>query len=200
WISTCCSRPSRGPWRSEHAGVALASTAEGARERVRSARCGVKSVAVVVVVVGVLTVCASARASSSLPVVLVPGFMGVRESGISPSYFPTIKAALIEAGADVTEIAPPPLADSEVRGAFLAQQIEAVCARTGAPKVIVIAHSQGGVDVRVALTHTARIAAIATIASPHHGTGVADTVLTWPMPAVRATLGAFAIAWQLGQG
>jgi triacylglycerol lipase len=154
----------------------------------------------VFVVAGVLMVCASARAST--PVVLVPGFMGVRESGVSPSYFPTLKAALKGAGADVTEIAPPPLADSDVRGAFLASQIEAVCARTGAAKVVVIAHSQGGIDVRAALALGAasHVAAVATIASPHHGTGVADTALTWPMPAVRVALNALAIVWRLGQG
>ncbi len=149
-------------------------------------------------------VCGAASAAEAhTPLVLVPGFLGQRHSGVLQHYFAaSIVEALAGAGVDVTELAPAPVADSDARGRDLLRQIDAVRARTGARTVVVISHSQGGVDVRAALAQGGadRIAVVATIAAPHQGTGVADTALTWPMPAVRATLDTLGVTWQLAQG
>lgn len=138
---------------------------------------------------GVLFVwCASSRAAT--PVILVPGFMGQRNIEAIGPYFYGVAEALREDGIDVTAIAPPPVAGSEERGAYLGHAIDDVLRRTGATHVIVIAHSQGGVDVRAAIDagYAEKIAAVATLSAPHHGTEVADVALALPRSIVRATL------------
>lgn len=139
--------------------------------------------------------------AADLPLVLVPGYCGQREAGVLGPYFIGLRAALEEAGAEVYELAPPPIASSRERGRALLKQIDDVRTRTGAAQVIVIAHSQGGVDARVALAEDdqQRIAAVATFSSPHHGTGVADVALRWPRPLVLAALSTIGVGWQLAQ-
>ena len=142
---------------------------------------------------------ASAKAPrGASPVVLLPGFMGWRDIETVGPYFAGLREALEAAGADVFALAPPPIADSEARGAYVMRAIDDVLLRTGAEKVAVIAHSQGGVDVRVALAHgyASKIAVIATLSSPHEGTELADAALAWfPRSVVRATLTEIAWTW-----
>jgi len=132
----------------------------------------------------------------------VPGFFGQKPTGVMPSYFIGLRAELEKAGATVEETAPPPIASSKERGEFLMKAIDAVRVKHHADKVVVIAHSQGGVDLRFALAKGGadRIAAIATLSSPHHGSGVADTALTWPTFLVHAALSAGATGMQFLQG
>ena len=68
-----------------------------------------------------------------------------------------------------------------VRGnaAQLSETITQVLAATGASKVHVIAHSKGGLDVRGAFTlkgTAAKVASVATLASPHRGTRYCDAL------------------------
>jgi triacylglycerol lipase len=55
--------------------------------------------------------------------------------------------------------------------------IEALCKTTGQDKIIIVAHSMGGLAARAYLrAHgTTRIARVVTIGTPHHGTGLANT-------------------------
>lgn len=70
-----------------------------------------------------------------------------------------------------------PFNDSAIRSAQLARQIEAILKTTGAAKVNVIAHSQGGLDSRmVASRRPELIAALITVSTPHRGTPVSDLV------------------------
>lgn len=59
----------------------------------------------------------------------------------------------------------------------LAARVEAVCRESGASQVRIIAHSMGGIVVRVMLwRHQAvltRVASVITLGSPHHGTRMA---------------------------
>jgi triacylglycerol lipase len=153
-----------------------------------------------------LVVCAMCASTSvhaeNTPLVLIPGFMGQRPSGVATPYFIGWREAFEEIGVDVHEIGPPPNASSEARGRYVLDAIDRVLADTGAKRVVVITHSQGGVDVRWALQQGGadRIAAVATIAAPHAGTGVADTALRWPRFAVRAALVSAGAMWQFMQG
>ena len=133
---------------------------------------------------------------------LVPGFIvwGVMP-GFGP-YFGGLRRALRSAGADVYELAPPPIADSDARGAYLVRAIDDVRRRTGADKVAIIAHSQGGIDVRAAigLGAASKIAVVATLSSPHQGTDLADAAVAWfPRAIVFATLDAVQEHWQYEQ-
>lgn len=113
------------------------------------------------------------------PLVLQHGFFGF--DNIGPiNYFYGVAARLRAHGEIVVEAAVEPFASSETRAAQLAQIVDDTLATTGACKVVIIAHSQGGLDARAlasSLHHGDRIAAIATIATPHGGTRVADAVL-----------------------
>jgi triacylglycerol esterase/lipase EstA (alpha/beta hydrolase family) len=73
----------------------------------------------------------------------------------------------------------PPLASIETFAEQLARKIDAIMAATGAPRVIIIAHSMGGLVARAHLREhgTGRIAGIVTIGSPHHG-----SMLAWFFP------------------
>jgi triacylglycerol lipase len=71
----------------------------------------------------------------------------------------------------------PPYDSADVRGAALAKQIEDILARSGAPKVNILAHSMGGLDARVAISSHGlggRVASLTTISSPHQGSALGD--------------------------
>jgi triacylglycerol lipase len=76
-----------------------------------------------------------------------------------------------------------PLESSEVRGAQLADQIENYLATTGAEKVNLVGHSQGGIDVRKAAKilyqRSGRqvVHALISISSPHRGSPIAKYIL-----------------------
>jgi triacylglycerol esterase/lipase EstA (alpha/beta hydrolase family) len=70
----------------------------------------------------------------------------------------------------------PPLASIESFADQLAAKIDAVLEATGAPSVMIVAHSMGGLVVRAYIRRcgTKKIARVLTIGTPHHG-----SVLAW---------------------
>lgn len=118
------------------------------------------------------------------PIVLLHGMGGFDTmKGLPVTYFNGVQADLVAHGETqvfVTEVAP---YDTSVnRAAALAPQIDAILAKTGASKVNLIAHSQGGMDARIlaspgGLGYGDRIASITTIGTPNRGTPVADLLL-----------------------
>lgn len=120
------------------------------------------------------------------PIVLVHGMAGFDElktGNIGVTYWNGVQAALAadgETAVFVTETSP--YNGSEVRAKELAPQIDAILKKTGRGKVNIIAHSQGGLDARLyaspqGLGFGDKVASITTIATPHHGTRVADVAL-----------------------
>jgi triacylglycerol esterase/lipase EstA (alpha/beta hydrolase family) len=73
----------------------------------------------------------------------------------------------------------PPLASIDAFADQLADKIDAIVDATGARRVMVVAHSMGGLVVRAYLRSrgSARIARVLTIGSPHHG-----SVFAWFFP------------------
>ncbi|MCA9546588.1 MAG: alpha/beta fold hydrolase, partial [Myxococcales bacterium] len=70
-----------------------------------------------------------------------------------------------------------PFDDSEVRGAQLLARVARIREITGADKVNLIGHSQGGLDARyVAHMRPDLVASVTTISTPHRGSPVADLV------------------------
>jgi triacylglycerol lipase len=111
------------------------------------------------------------------PIVLVHGLDGF--DNIGPiNYFYGVADALRKDGHEVFTVQMDAYNSSEVRGAQLLVFIDGVLKQTGAPKVKLICHSQGGLDCRYAASEaTGKVAAIVSISTPHRGTPVADIAL-----------------------
>lgn len=111
------------------------------------------------------------------PIVLAHGLFGF--SSIGPlDYFYGISDALTASGRKVYAPRVDAVQSPEIRGMQLVAAIEAARLETGAAKVIVIGHSQGGLDARWAAAHDPdSVAAVVTVATPHRGSPVADVAL-----------------------
>lgn len=131
--------------------------------------------------VGVLFPDASERLGPPYPVVLAHGFFGFDDfAGLDfIQYYYGVKAHLEELGEpDVFTPAVDPFNNSTVRGLALLARIEAILQATGHARVNIVAHSQGGLDARFAAhMRPDLIASITTVATPHHGTQIADIAL-----------------------
>ncbi|MFY0683726.1 MAG: alpha/beta fold hydrolase [Balneola sp.] len=76
-----------------------------------------------------------------------------------------------------------PYASIETRAKNWVRLINKVCEDHGYEKINVVAHSMGGLDMRFALTHLGvsdKVASLTTVATPHHGTFLADLILKTP--------------------
>lgn len=81
------------------------------------------------------------------PIVLSHGLFGFKSVG-PVDYWHAIVPALEKDGAKVFATSQSPVNSNEVRGEQLLAQVEEVLALTGAEKVNLIGHSQGGMTVR----------------------------------------------------
>lgn len=114
------------------------------------------------------------------PIVMAHGFFGFDTlAGVDAvTYFFGVREDLAEIGELVYTPAVDPFNDSETRGAELLEHIERIVEETGAARVNIIAHSQGGLDARfVAAMRPDLVESITTISTPHRGTAVADIAL-----------------------
>jgi triacylglycerol lipase len=114
------------------------------------------------------------------PFVLAHGFFGFQTfAGLNfETYFFNVKQHLASQGEIVDTPAVDPFNDSETRGAELLVAVQSFLAQTGAAKVNIIGHSQGGLDARVvANLRPDLVASVVTIATPHHGSPVGDVAM-----------------------
>jgi len=119
------------------------------------------------------------------PIVFMHGMGGFGKLKLGPigvTYFDGVVDDLAKRGEQVFVTVVPAYDTSEDRAKDLAQQIDVILARTGKAKVNLVGHSQGGMDARViaspaGVAYGDRIASVTTIATPHHGSRVADGVL-----------------------
>ena len=111
------------------------------------------------------------------PIVLAHGLGGFDRVG-PVNYFYGVADVLRADGYEVFTPAVDPFNSSEVRGAQLLKHVHDVLAQTGATKVNLIGHSQGGFDSRyVASVAPENIASVVTISTPHQGTAISDIAL-----------------------
>jgi len=127
-----------------------------------------------------------APSTGPYPIVLMHGMGGFNSLANLPltiSYFNGVQADLKAHGEpEVFVTIAPPYDTSEVRATALAPQLEQILQQTGAKKLNLIGHSQGGMDARVlvspaGLDYAGKVASVTTIATPHRGTKVADAAL-----------------------
>jgi triacylglycerol lipase len=111
------------------------------------------------------------------PIILVHGLAGWARLG-PVEYFAGVAQALTGQGRVVYAPALDMFNSSEARGQKLLETIEKAKLETGKAKVVLIGHSQGGLDSRWAAQHAGgAVAAVVTIGTPHHGTRIADIAL-----------------------
>lgn len=140
-------------------------------------------VAITVVAVAVLTASPAGAAAPAPaaparePVVIVPGMLGTGP-GASLSYIPTA-AKLRSQGFDTTIYTDPlyGLGDITENAGRLKTVIDGVLKRTGATKVNLVAHSQGGLVSRAYVKYhggAGTVRNLVTLASTHYGTAWAN--------------------------
>jgi len=121
---------------------------------------------------------ANTYAQTKYPIVLVHGLFGFSQIGGAADYFYEVPAALTSDGATVFAPAVSPVDSNEVRGEQLLAAVQQILAMTGAKKVNLIGHSQGGPTARyVAGVIPANIASVTTIGGVNKGAPLADVVL-----------------------
>lgn len=124
---------------------------------------------------------ASNYAQTKYPIVLVHGLAGASTYFDLVDYWWQIPQDLRNNGAYVYVADVSAFAGEDLRGEALVSQIQTVLAATGASKVNLIGHSQGGFTVRYAAAAIpGSVASVTTIGTPHRGTAVADYVASTP--------------------
>src|SRR5262245_33373908 len=109
------------------------------------------------------------------PIVLAHGLAGFDSLFGVLDYWYGLESALEDGGARVFVTEVSQLNSSQARGEQLIRQIEQIVAITGRPKVNLIGHSQGSLDVRyVAAVRPDLVASVSTVAGPHKGAALAD--------------------------
>lgn len=116
-------------------------------------------------------------AKTRYPIVLVHGTFGFSKLG-PVDYWYGIPQDLARHGADVHVVQVSPFGRSEMRGEQLLADVDNILAITGAEKVNLIGHSQGGPTVRyVGGVAPELIASVTTVGSPTFGTKIVDVVI-----------------------
>ncbi len=133
-----------------------------------------------VVLAAALLLPASARAwpwdytKTKYPIVLAHGLGGFDELFGVYDYWYGIPFALTAGGARVFVTEVSQLNSTEARGEQLLAQVQQIIAITGKPKVNLIGHSHGGLDVRyVAAVRPDLVASVTSVGSPHKGADLA---------------------------
>jgi triacylglycerol lipase len=123
---------------------------------------------------------ADTTCATKYPIVLSHG-MGYTDSGkLGIGYWYNIPSTLTGHGARVFLSNQTAMASTADRAAQLKTYVNQVLATTGAAKVNIIGHSQGGLDARWMITNlgmASKVASLTTVATPHRGSSVADVLL-----------------------
>jgi len=127
------------------------------------------------------------------PIVLAHGMMGFQKLFGALEYFYEVPQALRDGGATVFITKVSGANDSNSRGEQLLAQIEDVLASSGASRVNIITHSQGGLDARyVAGVRPEIVASITSVGGPHQGSDFATYFYTHLNPDGLPMEGAYA--------
>ncbi|NOZ86160.1 MAG: triacylglycerol lipase [Deltaproteobacteria bacterium] len=115
------------------------------------------------------------------PIVLLHGIAGWKGGLLNVvDYFFEVQDTLIKDGYDVYAPVSASFNDQNVRAVQFAGQIDDILASTGAVKVNLVAHSQGGLDGRYIISSMGygdRVSALVTVSTPHKGTSIADAIM-----------------------
>ena len=125
----------------------------------------------------------SSRCNTKFPIVLIHG-AGFRDLKW-PVYWGRIPSALEKEGAKIYYGLQDCWGSIETNAMQIAERIDEILNESGSEKVNIIAHSKGGLDVRMAASSLgcgSKIASITTIATPHQGSRTIDRLFMIPHP------------------
>jgi triacylglycerol lipase len=135
------------------------------------------------------TALADTSGQTQHPIVLVHGLSGF--DSILGDYFYGVKGALSNVG--TSEVYTPQIAgweNNEFRGEELLAYVEDLVATTGATKVNLIGHSQGGTTSRyVASVRPDLVASVTSVGSPHFGSEIGDIIKDSPLEGAALAIG-----------
>lgn len=120
------------------------------------------------------------REATRFPIVLIHGFAGTDKYFGILTYFYKVKAHLEQSGYSVFTPTVQPIANSTTRVKTLKQKIDEILKKTGARRLNLIGHSQGGIDGRLLLSiykYGDRVASLTTVSSPHRGLPIPNLLL-----------------------
>ncbi|HEV2612420.1 MAG TPA: alpha/beta fold hydrolase [Noviherbaspirillum sp.] len=112
-----------------------------------------------------------ARRPATLPVLLVHGY------GCNSGYWHSMSKAMTRANVSHYAIDMEPVIGSiDAYASVIHRAVENICSETGCEKIVIVAHSMGGLASRVYLRDHGdrRVAKIITLGTPHRGTGLAN--------------------------
>jgi triacylglycerol esterase/lipase EstA (alpha/beta hydrolase family) len=112
-----------------------------------------------------------AQRPAALPILLVHGY------GCNSGYWHSMSKAMTRANISHYAINMEPVAGSiDAYASVIHRAVEAICSETGSDKIVIVAHSMGGLASRVYLRDHGdrRVAKIITLGTPHRGTGLAN--------------------------
>jgi pimeloyl-ACP methyl ester carboxylesterase len=124
----------------------------------------------------------AAPSFASCNILLVPGAFGSGSSSQflkSQDYFADYDAYLKAKGCEILHVQFLENATIESRALMLRDQAQTFLKKTGGKDVVIIAHSQGGLDARFAVSTVKMpgVRALVTIGTPHQGTPLAQWTL-----------------------
>ena len=120
----------------------------------------------------------SDHTKTKYPIVLAHGMGGFTKMFGLVDYFYGIPETLMSGGSQVYTTKTSSFNNSEIRGEQLLQKVKTISAISGSPKVNLLGHSQGGIDVRyVAGVAPKYVASVTAISSPEQGSKTADAVM-----------------------
>lgn len=123
---------------------------------------------------------ASTKAATKYPIVLSHGMGANAEVFGITDYWAGIPAALRNNGAKVFITSGNPMQSKEYKAIEWKAQVKEILAITGAQKINLIGHSDGGLYTRYAITNLGMapyVASYTSMSSPHRGSPVADAIM-----------------------
>jgi triacylglycerol lipase len=135
---------------------------------------------VLLIAIPSVSMASSTKAATKYPVVLSHG-MGANADvmGIT-NYWGSIPSTLKSNGASVYITSVDPMQSKAIKGAQWKTQVLSILAVSGAAKINLIGHSDGGLYTRYAITNLGMapyVASYTSMSSPHRGSPVADVIM-----------------------
>jgi len=134
----------------------------------------------VLIALPMISMAASTKAATKYPIVLSHGMGANAEVMGITDYWGNIPEALANNGAKVFITSGNPMQSKEYKGLEWKAKVKEILAITGASKINLIGHSDGGLYTRYAISNLGMapyVASFTSMSSPHRGSPVADAIM-----------------------